>query len=152
MKNFNFIINQFIRCVSGVNLNLSRNAAMVIMLLLGVGNAWAGGDKYYYAKLKINQAGATGAGSVYVAKDNSKPSPNPGTAVTSNSNTTSGGNVTMYYWIDVNAGYTVSLTGDITAGPATGATLNGTPSLKTATSDGEGNANCHCNFRGGNGE
>ena len=140
MKNFNFIINQFIRCVSGVNLNLSRNAAMVIMLLLGVGNAWAGGDKYYYAKLKINQAGATGAGSVYVAKDNSKPSPNPGTAVTSNSNTTSGGNVTMYYWIDVNAGYTVSLTGDITAGPATGATLNGTPSLKTATSDGEGNA------------
>lgn len=28
MKSFNFIINQFIRCVSGVNLNLSRNAAM----------------------------------------------------------------------------------------------------------------------------
>ena len=131
-----------IRCVSGANLNLFRYTAMVIMLLmLGIGNAWGtGGTKYYYAKLKINQAGATGAGSVYVAKDNSKPSPNPGTAVTSNSNTTSGGNVTMYYWIDVNAGYTVSLTGDITAGPATGATLNGTPSLKTATSDGEGNA------------
>ena len=30
-----------IRCVSGANLNLFRYTAMVVVLLLGVGNAWA---------------------------------------------------------------------------------------------------------------
>lgn len=68
MKSFNFIINQFIRCVSGVNLNLSRNTAMVIMLLmLGIGNAWAG--DYYYTGFKAT-GGATGKGYVYASTNN----------------------------------------------------------------------------------
>ena len=41
MKNL-FKSMNVIRCVSGANLNLFRYTAMVIMLLtLGVGNAWA---------------------------------------------------------------------------------------------------------------
>ena len=66
MKSFNFIINQFIRCVSGVNLNLSRNTAMVIMLLtLGVGNAWAGHGGKCTAQLSVQKG--TGNGSVYAS-------------------------------------------------------------------------------------
>ena len=139
-------MNQFIRCVSGANLNLFRYTAMVLVMLLGIGNAWAGGGstKYYYAKLTISQDGPTGAGSVYVANGNTKPgSPNAGTAVTSTSTTSSGGNVTMYYWIDVNGGYNVSLSGGITAGPATSSTLNGNKSLAAATSDGESKAKAY---------
>lgn len=68
MKNFNFIINQFIRCVSGVNLNLSRYAAMVIVLLtLGIGNAWASSSKTYYSTMNVAvTSGQTGYGTVYV--------------------------------------------------------------------------------------
>lgn len=75
MKSFNFIINQFIRCVSGVNLNLSRNAAMVIVLFtLGIGNAWAGHGGKCTAKLQVNKG--TGSGSVYAATTGSATSGN----------------------------------------------------------------------------
>lgn len=75
MKSFNFIINQFIRCVSGVNLNLSRNAAMVIMLLtLGIGNAWAGHGGKCTATLEVKKG--TGSGSVYAATSSTASSGN----------------------------------------------------------------------------
>ena len=54
-----------IRCVSGAPLNLFRYATMVAMLLLGVGNAWAGGggNSTYYSKITVSK---TGEGTVYV--------------------------------------------------------------------------------------
>ena len=67
MKNL-FKSMNIIRCVSGANLNLFRYTAMVIMLLtLGVGNAWAtgGGGTTYYSKVTVS-GNPTGAGSVYV--------------------------------------------------------------------------------------
>ena len=130
-------MNQFIRCVSGANLNLFRYTAMVAVLLtLGAGNAWAGGGSSdYYASLKISQSGPTGAGSVYVANSNSKPgTDNPGTAVKSAVTTTSGGNVTMYWWVDINPGYNVSLSGKVTGGPYTAASANGSVSCAASTS------------------
>ena len=126
----------FIRCVSGANLNLFRYAAMVLVLLtLGVGNAWAGGSSSnYYASLKITQSGPTGAGAVYVANSNSKPgTANPGTAVKSTATTTSGGNVTMYWWVDINPGYNVSLSGKVTGGPYSAASANGSVSCAAST-------------------
>lgn len=130
-----------IRCVSGANLNLFRYAAMVLVLLVafGVGNAWAGGGSSdYYASLKITQSGPTGAGSVYVANSNSKPgTANPGTAVKSASTTSSGGNVTMYWWVDINPGYNVSLSGKVTGGPYSAASASGNVSCAASgTADG----------------
>ena len=67
-KKFNFI-NQKNRRGSGTNLNLFRYAAMVIMLLtLGVGNAWAG-DPTYKTDFKAT-GGATGKGYVYAGTSN----------------------------------------------------------------------------------
>ena len=55
----------FIRCVSGANLNLFRFTAILLCLLaLGIGNAWAGDS--YYAEVTANPS-PTGAGSVYVS-------------------------------------------------------------------------------------
>ena len=60
----------FIRCVSGANLNLFRYTVMVAMLLmLGVGNAWAGHGGKCTAKLQVNTG--TGSGSVYAATTSS---------------------------------------------------------------------------------
>ncbi len=54
-----------IRRVSGANLNLFRYTAMVAMLLmLGVGNAWASGSTYY-SQVTTSQS-PTGKGTVYV--------------------------------------------------------------------------------------
>ena len=129
MKNCYFM-NQFIRCVSGASLNLFRYTAMVaVLLMLGVGNAWGGGgSSNYYASLKINEASGkpTGAGAVYVANSNSKPgTANPGTAVKSAATTSSGGNVTMYWWVDINPGYNVSLSGKVSGGPYSAASASG---------------------------
>ena len=99
MKNLN-LLNQVIRRGSGVNLNLFRYAAMVLVLLLGVSEMWATSN--YYAKLKITKAGTTSAGKVYIANSNTKPnSETNNTFVNSSATTTSGGNVTMYYWVDI---------------------------------------------------
>ena len=126
-----------IRRVSEASLNLFRHAAMVLVLLmLGVGNAWAGGgSSNYYASLKITQSGPTGAGAVYVANSSSKPgTANPGTAVKSAATTSSGGNVTMYWWVDINPGYNVSLSGKVTGGPYSAASANGSVSCAASTS------------------
>ena len=53
-----------IRCVSGANLNLFRYTAMVAMLLmLGVGNAWAHSNHTG----KVTLVNATGNGTVYLS-------------------------------------------------------------------------------------
>lgn len=58
-----------IRCVSGANLNLFRYAAMVaVLLMLGVGNAWAGHDKH---TATLNVAKGTGNGTVYASTSGS---------------------------------------------------------------------------------
>lgn len=135
MKNFNFM-NQLIRCVSGASLNLFRCAAMVVVLLtLGIGNAWAGGgSSNYYASLKITKAGITAAGKVYVAKASTKPSSEVTTAVTSDATTSSGGSRTFYYWVDVTSpGYYVTLSGDL-SGTYNGNTGQKSVSLNAATS------------------
>ena len=55
----------FIRCVSGVSLNLFRYTAMVVVLLaLGIGNAWAGHDQH---TATLNVAIGTGNGTVYAS-------------------------------------------------------------------------------------
>lgn len=57
----------FIRCVSGANLNFFRSAAMVLVLLtLGIGNAW-GFNSDYYTKVTLSKTG-TGSGKVYAQK------------------------------------------------------------------------------------
>lgn len=134
-----------------MNLQMSRNSALVtsrvtirqaagrlfalLLLTLCPALIWAGGgSSNYYASLKVTQAGPTGAGSVYVAKTNTKPAANPGTVVKSDATTTSGGDRTFYYWTDINAGYNVIYSGKIVAGPATGATLNGSVTCKASTS------------------
>jgi len=122
------LFNKMNRRGSGANLNLFRSATVVLVLLLGVGNAWAGGggSSNYYASLQINQSGPTGAGSVYVANSNSKPgTANAGTAVKSAATTTKSGNVTMYWWVDINPGYNVSLSGKVTGGPYSAASASG---------------------------
>lgn len=69
MKNFNFI-NQKIRCVSGVNLNLSRYAAMVLVLLtLSFGETWASAT--YKLQLTSVDQSNTAYGLVYASESNS---------------------------------------------------------------------------------
>ena len=62
-----------IRRGSGANLNLFRYAAMVLVLLmLGIGNVWAGGSSTtYYSKVSVSANPTTGAGTVYVKAGNS---------------------------------------------------------------------------------
>lgn len=59
-----FKIKNIIRCVSVANLNLFRYTAMVAMLLmLGVGNAWAHSNHTG----KVTLVNATGNGTVYLS-------------------------------------------------------------------------------------
>lgn len=112
-----------------------RAVLMVLLIAFGMGNAWAGDTKYYYAKLTISQSGPTGAGSVYVANSSTKPgTANPGTAVKSAATTSSGGNVTMYWWVDINPGYNVSLSGKVSGGPYSAASASGSVSCAASTS------------------
>ena len=124
--------------MKSLNLNhrILRVALLVLLTTLGITNAWAGGgSSNYYASLKITQSGPTGAGSVYVANSNSKPgTANPGTVVKSTATTTSGGNVTMYWWVEINPGYNVSLSNKVTGGPYSAASANGSVSCKASTS------------------
>ena len=69
-----------IRCVSGANLNLFRYTAMVLVLLLGVGNAWANSHSTHYGKAVLNNA--TGNGTVYLSTSSSSNSGQSGTTGT----------------------------------------------------------------------
>ena len=90
-----------IRRGSGANLNLFRYAAMVLVLLLGIGNAWAngGGSTTYYSKVSVS-ANPTGAGTVYVKAGSSF-------SGTNTSDTNNGTNKSQTYSIKAtaNTGY-----------------------------------------------
>lgn len=140
MKTNLFKSMNIIRCVSGASLNLFRYAAMVAMLLmLGIGSAWAGGSSTtYYANLTISKTGETGKGKVYYATSNTKPGSETSGAIKSAGSTTQNANQTYYWWVDVDPGYNVTLSGKITAGPATAATLSGNVACAQSSSSGSG--------------
>ena len=95
------MFNKMKRRGSGANLNLFRYAAMVLVLLtLGIGNAW--GSTYYYAKVTLSTAGPTGAGSVYASTSTTQGSSNAVGATKSAANTKS---VVFYGVAKPNAGY-----------------------------------------------
>ena len=94
------MLNKMKRRGSGANLNLFRYAAMVLVLLLGVGNAW--GSTYYFAKVTLSTAGPTGAGSVYASKSTTQGSSNAVGATKSAANTKS---VAFYGVAKPNSGY-----------------------------------------------
>lgn len=112
-------------------------ACLVILFSLAVGNAWA--STTYYANLTISKSGETGKGKVYYATSNSKPSSETTGALKSAGSTTQNANQTYYWWVDVDPGYNVRVSGNnITAGPATSATLSGNVGLAQGSSSGNG--------------
>lgn len=116
-----------------LNRTIRRVALISLFISLAIGNVWAGKSSNYYASLKISQSGPTGAGSVYVtATKDSKPGANPGTVVKSAATTKSGGNVSLYYYVDINPGYNVQLSGDITKAYGSFTAANGTQQTFTA--------------------
>jgi len=122
------------------NTRVWKYAAMLLcVLVLGIGNAWAGGSSTtYYANLTISKTGETGKGKVYYATSNSKPGSETSGALKSAGSTTSGTNQTYYWWVDVDPGYNVTVSGKITAGPATAATLSGSVACAQSSSSGSG--------------
>ena len=117
-----------------------KYAAMLLCLLtLGIGNAWAGGGSTtYYANLTISKSGATGNGKVYYATGSTKPGSETSGALKSAGSTTQNANQTYYWWVEVDPGYNVTLSGKITAGPATAATLSGNVACAQSSSSGSG--------------
>ena len=130
-----------IRRGSGTNLNLFRYAAMVVVLLtLGIGNAWAGGgNKTYYSKMNVTiTSGQTGYGTVYVTSSGK-------TSDTKNSSASSAPTHTYNIYATANAGYKFTSWsgsgisfGSTTTANTTGAfsassTNSGSPTEKTAT-------------------
>ena len=131
--NFNFM-NQFIRCVSGANLNLFRYTAMVaVLLMLGVGNAWASSSKTYYSTMNVAvTSGQTGYGTVYVTSSGK-------TSDTKNSSSTSSSVSHSYnIYATANAGYKfTSWSGSgITFGSTTTANTTGSISTSSKSSPG----------------
>ena len=83
MKNLN-LLNQVIRRGSGANLNLFRYAAMVLVLLtLGIGNAWGSVTNGYGILHLTSETPAKGL--VYANKDNNAPTNDNSYAASSNS-------------------------------------------------------------------
>ena len=112
---------------------LKYASAVLLFLILSIGNAWATTNNYY-ASLQITKAGTPAAGKVYVAKTNTKPGNEVTSAVKSDATTTSGGNKTFYYWVDVTSpGYYVTLSGAV-SGTYNGNTGEKSVSLAAATS------------------
>ena len=137
-KVFNIISNFTTMRSLNLNHNFLRVALLVLLATLGIGNAW-GLSTTYYANLTISKTGETGKGKVYYATSNSKPSGGETSgALKSSGSTTSGTNQTYYWWVDVDPGYNVTLSGKITAGPATAATLSGNVDCAQSSSSGSG--------------
>ena len=130
-------------CKTSANrINLNRTAMRValigLFISLGIGNVWAGSSTTYYANLTISKTGETGKGKVYYATSNSKPSSETSGALQSAGSTTQNANQTYYWWVDVDPGYNVTVSGKITAGPATAATLSGNVACAQSSSSGNG--------------
>lgn len=97
------MINQVIRCVSGANLNLFRYATMVLVLLLGVGNAWGSS---YYSQFTA-KSGNTAQGLVYAAGSNTEGgiSSYAKEVTPSKDDGSSGEEYTWYAWAKAARGY-----------------------------------------------
>ncbi len=125
---------------SGASLNLFRYAAMVLVLLtLGIGNAWASSSKTYYSKMNVTiTSGQTGYGTVYVTSSGK-------TSDTKNSSASSAPTHTYNIYATANAGYKFTswagsgiTFGSTTTANTTGAfsassTTQNSPTAKTAT-------------------
>ncbi len=133
------LFNQMNRCWIGANLNLFRYATMVLVLMLGVGNAWAGGDTYYS---KVTVSGTpTGAGTVYVKAGSSF-------SGTNTSDTNNGTSQSQTYSIKAtpNAGYAFkswsgsSVTISSTTTASTTCTINATATSSSSPTTGSATA------------
>ena len=103
MKNLN-LLNNLLRRGSGASLNLFRYAAMVVVLLLGVSDAWASHSTHYGKAVLSN---ATGNGTVYLStasgsnsgqSGSSSPGSKNGTSyITWNCGASSGNDSKTYY-------------------------------------------------------
>ena len=116
-----------------------RAALVVLLIVLGVGSAWASSSKTYYSKMNVAMAsGQTGYGTVYVTSSGK-------TSDTKNSSATSAPTHTYNIYATANAGYKFSTWSGsgITFGSATTANTTGafsasstkssSPTEKTAT-------------------
>lgn len=120
MKTKLFKSMNLIRRGSGASLNLFRYAAMVIMLLtLGIGNAW-GSSTTYYSKVSVS-ANPTGAGSVYVKAGSSF----SGTATSDTQDVDDAKSHTYSIKATPNTGYAFK------SWSGSGVTINGTTSAST---------------------
>ena len=142
------LMNNSFRRVSEANLNLFRYTAMVaVLLMLGVGNAWAGNSDYY------SQAGVavkTGVGTVYVGTSTSYGTSTTGSSVTyadkKKTNTGSAPTDTWYIRAVPDAGYAFTSW-------TTGGSWKAAPNTSTATTSGtitastsNAQANAQANF------
>lgn len=146
MKNL-FKSKNMIRCVSGANLNLFRYTAMVIMLLtIGIGNAWGNSDYYSQAGVAVK----TGAGTVYVGTSTSYSKSTTGSSVTyaakRKTNTVSAPTDTWYIKAVPDAGYVFTswtTGGSWESAPSTSTAItSGTITASTSTAQ----ANAQANF------
>lgn len=142
MKNFNFM-NQLIRIRRGskANLNLFRFAAMVVVLLLGIGNAWAGSSP------TTNMTGTstnTGQGLVYASTSSTANPRLSNYAATSDKvsqSTSKGKYKSFYFWAKAVRGYEFDTWGDRGTNTFPNATsdsktkLNQDPSIWNGTAD-----------------
>jgi len=117
---------------------LKKNLLLVFGSLVFAVSAFASSTTTYYANLTINKTGETGKGTVYYGTSSTKPGSATSGAQKSAGSTTSGTNATYYYWVDLAEGYNATISGAITAGPATGATLSGSVGLAQSSSSGRG--------------
>ena len=128
------VMKQLNRRRNGANLNLFRYAAMVAMLLmLGIGNAWAGSsDKTYYATMNVT-ATPTGGGTVYVTSSNKT------SDTKSTSSSSSSASISFNIVATNNSGYKFkSWSGSgISFGNTSSASTTGSISTSNQTSPGE---------------
>lgn len=92
-------MNQLIRRGSGTRKFLLRNVALLLLLTLGIGNAWAGGggSSTYYSQLQA--IGSTGKGYVYASKSSGDtPAYDTSSDSEKTSSTTSQNEDTYYAW------------------------------------------------------
>lgn len=124
------LFNKMNRRGSGARLNLFRYTAMVAMLLmLGVGNAWADSDKTYYATMNV---ASTGGGTVYVT------SSGKASDTKSTSSSSSPASISFNIYATANAGYKFSSWSgsDISFGSTKTANTTGAISSSSTSSPG----------------
>ena len=117
---------------------LKKNLLLFFGGLVFAVSAFASSTTTYYANLTINKTGETGKGTVYYGTSSTKPGSATSGAQKSGGSTTKDANATYYYWVDLAEGYNATISGAITAGPATGATLSGSVGLAQSSSSGSG--------------